>query len=313
MEPIQFKPLYFEKVWGGQGLQAFRNDVPQGAIGESWDVTCHPNGMSVVAAGEFAGQTFAELIEQFGSQLVGTKVSTADFPLLLKVITAEENLSIQVHPGDEYAKEHEGQLGKTEAWYVLNATPEATLTIGVDSESGAEFRQALKDGGDLTPYLQTVSVTKGDCFLIPSGCVHAIGAGVTIIEIQQSSDVTYRLYDYGRPREIHVEQGLSVTDVSIQVPNLRHKSVVTHDGYTTQLFCENDYFGLERIVVHNVCAQKTDFTRFEILTCVSGEITLANDTFKATLVTGDSYLLPASLGEYQLQGNGEVLRSYPVV
>ncbi|MGL5384105.1 MAG: type I phosphomannose isomerase catalytic subunit [Culicoidibacterales bacterium] len=313
MEPIQFQPLYFEKVWGGRALAKFRQAVPSGLIGESWDIACHQNGMSIVANGKYKGLTFAQLLAKVDDELVGTHVSLTEFPLLLKIITAEENLSIQVHPGDEYAQRHEGQNGKTEAWYVLDATPTATLTIGIDQASGLKFRQALANEEDITPYLQTVSVVPGDCFLIPSGCVHAIGAGVTIIEIQQSSDVTYRLYDYGRPREIHREQGQAVTDTTIQVPNLRNQPISIYPEYETQLFCQNAYFGLERIGVKTSYTAKTQRTHFEIITCVASEVTLQADEFIARLQVGDSYLLPATLGEYTITGTGTILRSYPVI
>ena len=203
MYPIRFENIYFEKIWGGRDFEDFRDNLPEGEIGETWDVSCHENGTGVVANGELKGKTFLEIIDDLGHDLVGTKVSTEKFPLLVKLINSKEKLSVQVHPGDEYAKAHENSLGKTESWYVVDAKPGAKLIVGTKNCDKATFAKAIEEGKS-EDYLNIIEVKKGDFFLINSGLVHAICEGLVIAEIQQNSDITYRVYDYGRPREIHV-------------------------------------------------------------------------------------------------------------
>ena len=209
MYPIGFESIYYEKIWGGRDLETFRDNLPDGDIGESWDIACHQNGTGVVANGYLKGKKFDEIIAEFGHALVGSKVSTEKFPLLVKLINSREKLSVQVHPGDEYAQRFENQFGKTEAWYVVDAKPGAKLIVGTKNCNKEVFEKAIAEGKS-EEYLNVVEVKKGDCFLINSGLVHAICEGLIIAEIQQNSDVTYRVYDYGRPREIHVEKSLDV-------------------------------------------------------------------------------------------------------
>ncbi|MGL4623364.1 MAG: type I phosphomannose isomerase catalytic subunit [Culicoidibacterales bacterium] len=313
MYPIQFENLYYEKIWGGRALEKIRQNLPSGNIGESWDVALHPNGTSVVANGSDKGKTFGEIIATYQELLLGTKVTAATFPLLVKVITADENLSIQVHPGDEYAQEHENQLGKTEAWYVLAADEGAELIIGVKPGCEQDYQTALTIGTDLLPYLNRVRVTVGDCFLIPNGCVHAIGAGVTLLEIQQNSDVTYRLYDYGRPREIHVQQGIAVTDFTVETHNAKMNPRQNYDGYSEKRLCENNYFIMEELVMTEKMMCTSTPEHFTILTCVAGHALLVSDELTVNMTTGDSILIPAALGDYQLQGASTIIRSYPNV
>lgn len=313
MYPIKFENLYYEKIWGGRALEKIRENLPEGNIGESWDVALHPNGISIVANGIDAGKSFADIIESYKEQLLGTKITSETFPLLVKVITAEENLSVQVHPGDEYALEHENQLGKTEAWYVLDAKEGAELIIGVKPNCEKEYQTALETGTDLLPYLNRVRVTVGDCFLIPNGCVHAIGAGVTLVEVQQNSDVTYRLYDYGRPREIHVEQGIAVTDFTVETKNAKFNPEVQFEQYCKKLLCENQYFVMKELAILNTANFKSNIETFEIITCIEGDALIMSDNFKEKIKVGDSILIPAALGSYQVQGQVKILQSYPNV
>lgn len=313
MYPIKFDNLYYEKIWGGRALEKIRENLPEGNIGESWDVALHPNGMSIVANGIDAGKSFADIVELYQEQLLGTKITSETFPLLVKVITAEENLSVQVHPGDEYALEHENQLGKTEAWYVLGAKEGAELIIGVKPGYEKEYQVALESGGELLPYLNQVQVTAGDCFLIPNGCVHAIGAGVTLVEIQQNSDVTYRLYDYGRPREIHVEQGIAVTDFTVETKNTKFNPEVQFEQYSEKLLCENQYFVMKELAIAKIANFKSNLETFEIITCIEGDAFIISENFTEKITVGDSILIPAALGSYQIQGQVKILKSYPNV
>lgn len=313
MYPIKFENLYYEKIWGGRALEKIRKNLPDGNIGESWDIALHPNGMSIVANGLDAGKSFPEIVTQYQQQLLGTKVAGDTFPLLVKVITAEENLSIQVHPGDQYALEHEKQLGKTEAWYVLDAKEGAELIIGVKTGCEQAYQTALETGTDLLPYLNQVQVTAGDCFLIPNGCVHAIGAGVTLVEIQQNSDVTYRLYDYGRPREIHVEQGIAVTDFTVETKNAKFNPEVQFEQYREKILCENQYFVMKELTIAEFAEFESNPEAFEIITCITGNAQIIGENFAESLNVGDSVLIPATLGSYRIHGQVKVVQSYPNV
>ena len=310
MYPIKFENIYFDKIWGGRDFEEFRGNLPSGYIGESWDITCHENGVGIVANGELRGRTFLDIIEKLGHDLVGTKVSTEKFPLLVKLINSREKLSVQVHPGDEYAAIHENSLGKTEAWYVVEAKPGAKLIVGTKNCDKATFAKAIEEGRS-EDYLNVISVKKGDCFLINSGLVHAICEGLIIAEIQQNSDITYRVYDYGRPREIHVEKSLDVIKFDLEAKNLSNNEVKEFDGFSRVDFCENEYFGIQKFDITTEWTDESDKERFFILTCVEGNGTIEGEGFSEEIKMGDSFLIPATLGKYTVKGNITVLKSYP--
>ena len=312
MYPIRFENLYYEKIWGGRDFETFRNNMPDGEIGETWDIACHPNGTGVVANGNFKGIKFDDLINKFGHALVGNKVTLEKFPLLIKLINSKEKLSVQVHPGDEYAAKYEGDYGKTEAWYVMDAKPDASLIVGTKDCTKEEFEEAIKNN-KVEECLNKIKVKKGDCFLINSGLVHAICEGVIIAEIQQNSDVTYRVYDYGRPREIHVEKALDVINFDLQCENLSEKEENQYDGYSHSLLCKNEYFGIEKISISKEYSDVSDKDKFDMYTCVEGEGVIEGNDFSEIIKMGDSFLIPATLGEYKIKGNLKVLKSYPVV
>lgn len=312
MYPIKFENLYYDKIWGGRDLEKFRDNLPEGNIGESWDIACHEHGMGIVANGDLKGISFKDVVDEYGHDLVGKKVSTEKFPLLVKFINAKDKLSVQVHPGDEYAMKNEHQFGKTEAWYVVDAKPGAKIIIGTKNCTKEEFKKAI-DEGRSEEYLNVVDVKKGDAFLISSGMVHAICGGIIIAEIQQNSDVTYRVYDYGRPREIHVKKSLDVIDFNLHAKNLACNDGEDHVDFKKIDLCENEYFGIKKIVVKDNWANKSEEDRFHILTCVEGKGTIKSDGFSSEIKCGDSYLIPASLGDYSISGNATILLSYSVV
>lgn len=311
MYPIKFENLYYEKIWGGRDFENFRDNLPEGDVGESWDIACHPNGTGIVANGEFKGLSFEELINRFGHDLVGRKIETEKFPLLIKLINSKENLSVQVHPGDEYAAKYEGDYGKTEAWYVVDAKEGASLIVGTKDCTKEEFEKAIKEN-NVEDFLNVIKVKKGDAFLINSGLVHAICEGVIIAEIQQNSDVTYRVYDYGRPREIHVEKALDVINFDLQCENLSDKEIIIHEGYDSNLLCENEYFGIEKLIINSQYNDVSNLDNCYMFTCVDGEGTIEGEGFNEKISLGDSYLIPATLGEYKIKGDLTVLKSYPV-
>ncbi|MDU2265196.1 type I phosphomannose isomerase catalytic subunit [Clostridium celatum] len=311
MYPIRFENLYYNKIWGGRGFENFRDNMPEGEIGESWDIACHPNGIGIVANGELKGKRFDEIISEFGHDLVGSKVSTEKFPLLVKLINSKEKLSVQVHPGDEYAKRVENEFGKTEAWYVVDAKPGAKLIVGTKNCNKATFAKAIEEGKS-EDYLNVIEVKKGDCFLINSGLVHAICEGLIIAEIQQNSDVTYRVYDYGRPREIHVEKSLDVINFDLAAENLSNHEVVEFEGFSKINFCENEYFGMQKFNIKKEWTDCSNEEKFFILTCVDGKGTIEGKEFSEEIKMGDSYLIPAKLGNYSVKGELEVIKSYPM-
>ncbi|HOF89518.1 MAG TPA: class I mannose-6-phosphate isomerase, partial [Armatimonadota bacterium] len=221
--PLRFTPIYKEKVWGGRRLETLlgRALPPDQPIGEAWEVSDHPHGRSVVANGPDAGTPLDALIARHGAALLGARVAAEDgarFPLLVKYLDAEKPLSVQVHPDDAYAAEHAGELGKTEMWYVLHAEPDACLIAGLRAGVTREaFADALAHG-DPAALLHRLPVSAGDTLFIPAGRIHAILPGLLLLEIQQNSDTTYRLYDWGRvgldgtPRALHADEAMAVAN-----------------------------------------------------------------------------------------------------
>ncbi|MCQ2969400.1 MAG: class I mannose-6-phosphate isomerase, partial [Clostridium sp.] len=240
MYPIKFKNLYYEKIWGGRDFKSFRDNLPDGNIGESWDVACHKNGISIVENGKFKGMRFDEIIKTYGHDIIGNKVSIERFPLLVKLINSRENLSVQVHPDDKYALKNDNDYGKTEAWYIIDAKPGAKLIVGTKSCNKEMFYKAIIENR-CEEFLNYIDVKKGDAFLIKSGMIHAICGGTIILEIQQNSDITYRVYDYGRPRKLHIEKAIDIIDFSLQAENLSNNEIKNYNGYSLSKLCENQY------------------------------------------------------------------------
>ena len=309
MYPIKFENLYYERIWGGKDLEKFRDNVPEGVIGESWDIACHKNGTGKVVNGELKGKGFDEIIKEYGNKLLGNAISTdKDFPLLIKLITAQDKLSVQVHPNDEYAARVENDLGKTEAWYVMDAEEGASLIVGTKDCDKEKFKKAIEDE-NLEPYLNKIPVKKGDFFYVQSGLVHAICEGILIAEIQQSSDTTYRVYDYNRGREIHVEKALDVIDFSLKGENTRGITI-KNEGYDKTYLCLGEYFTIQKYEIRESVKESSDEDRFYLFTCVDGEGTIKYNNGEEKISMGDSIFIPASLGNYELCGKFTLLKSY---
>ena len=308
MYPIKFENLYYDKVWGGRDFESFRDNLPEGNIGETWDIACHPNGTGVVANGRFKGMTFNELIKNYNEDIFGKTIKNGEFPLLVKLINSNENLSVQVHPNDDYARRVENSYGKTEAWYVVDAKDGAELIVGTNGCTKEQFEEAIKNG-DVEKCLNRIKVKKGDAFLINSGLVHAICSGLVIAEIQQNSDITYRVYDYGRPREIHVEKSLNVIDFDSKAERLV-ENYEEFKGYKYTNLCKSDYFKIDKCIIDSEYNTSTKDDIFAIITCVEGNGVITYRNGKETINMGDSLLIPATLGEYEITGSLEVLISY---
>ncbi|MBV7272529.1 class I mannose-6-phosphate isomerase [Clostridiaceae bacterium UIB06] len=309
MYSIKFENLYFEKVWGGRDLELFRDNLPDGNIGESWDVACHKNGMSVVANGEFKGKRLDELIKEKGEELLGTKVDKTAFPLLIKLINSKESLSVQVHPNDSYAKRVEGESGKTEVWYVVEAFEGANLVVGTKEGCRKEqFKKAIEEG-KLENYMNRISVKKGDVYFVESGLIHSIGEGVIIAEIQQNSDTTYRVYDYNRGRKLHIQKALDVVNLELKGERNVGKKI-GYNGYNKIKYCTCEKFILEMYDIYDKVKESSDKERFYIFTCVDGEGKIVSSGVSEAIKKGDSFLIPAALGEYEIKGKLKVLKSY---
>lgn len=308
MYPYKFENIYVEKVWGGRSLESFRDNLPEGNIGESWEVSCHPTATSIVSNGSEKGLSLAALIEKHQHELVGTAISLDRFPLLMKFLDAKEELSIQVHPSDAYALEVENDLGKTEAWVVLAAGPKANMVLGTQNCTKADFKDALLTGADLEPYLNRMAVQTGDVYFIKSGLIHSM-TDVLVAEIQQNSDTTYRVYDFNRGREIHVDKALDVMDLSLKGEKSTGVTEAA-EGYQKIYYCHDHNFSLEGYAIDSSCTESSDLERFFIFTCTEGSGEIFYENGFETLAKGDSILIPASLGKYTFKGQMTLLKSY---
>ena len=297
---LRMNPVFKEMIWGGTKLRdSFGYDIPSDTTGECWAISAHKNGDCKIAGGRYDGRYLSQLWEE-EPELFGNYPGS-QFPLLIKIIDAKNDLSIQVHPDDAYASEHEnGSLGKTECWYVLDCEPGAFLYYGFDHEiSKKEFAERIKNN-TLTEVLNAVPVHKGDCFFIPSGTLHAIGKGIVVAEVQQNSNVTYRVYDYGRvgadgkPRALHVEKAL---DVTLCTPPVKH------DFGEHLAQCEYFTVDARNGAFEGVADEKS----FVSLLITDGEGTLTSGGETVAVKKGESYFLPAASGPYAVTGTCQTL------
>ena len=306
---IVLSPVFHNKIWGGRRLETdFGYGIPAGKVGECWAISAHPHGDCEVAEGPFAGMTLSELWATKRDELFGGDTRD-EFPLLIKILDADEDLSIQVHPDDAYAAAHEGgSLGKKECWYVLDAEPGATIIVGQRAHDRDEFAQLVEEGrwGDL---LNEVPVHAGDFFQIDPGTVHAIKGGTLILETQQSSDVTYRVYDYdrpgddGRPRPLHLSQSMDVIDYGAIAPADGAVRAPEVDGVC--VLATTDRYAVERVRVdgRRVLPQEHNFMCMSV---IAGEGTVCG----REVAKGDHLLVPAGAGELALDGSMELICSW---
>lgn len=317
MEPLFFEPDYQERVWGGNKLHTvLGKKIPFEHTGESWEISCHPNGHSTIISGEFSGMTLQEALLESGEMILGHPFTKDDkFPLLLKIIDAKEKLSVQVHPEDDYARIHEnGELGKSEAWYILQANSGAKLVAGLKDGITKEIFSRYIQENRVEEALQELEVKAGDVLNIPAGLIHAIGDGILLAEIQQNSDTTYRVYDWGRvgldgkPREMHVKQSLDVIDFEQKHSKELAKGISKEfDGYKITEFVRNKYFVLQELEIRSIYKQ-TDRKGYELYVCVEGngfvEYEDSNRVVKTVAIErGKSFMIPSSLNAYSLYGN----------
>jgi mannose-6-phosphate isomerase len=320
--PLTFAPVLKDYIWGGRNFERlFDRELPPGKIAESWEIAAHEDGTSVVDNGRYAGKPLTEAHRELGLDLIGRRNAWAQergkFPLLVKLLDANERLSVQVHPDDEYALAHEGnELGKTEMWVILHAEPDAAVILGVNEGTTPEkFRQAIEDG-NLAPYLHKVPVQAGDVVCVPSRSLHAILDGSVIAEIQQNSNTTYRVYDWnrlrdGQPRPLHVDKALDVINFDQVAPGLCQPELISDtNGLRRSRLCQNEYFVTERfeMVEGAVFNGRCDGSTLEIWGVIEGECRVNEVSLAAVRFS----LLPAALGDFTVRANTEatLLRTY---
>lgn len=308
MYPIQFESIYFKKIWGGNNLSKLRNKMLGDKIGESWDIACHKKAKSIVKNGIFKGSTLEELIKQYGPKLLGTKC-LGYFPLLYKIIDTSQNLSIQVHPSDEFALKKEKELGKVESWYILNAQENSYIILGTIECNKEEFKKAI-NLKTIEKYLNKIYVKKNDFFYIPSGMVHGLSGGITLIEIQENSDITYRIFDYNRKRELHIDKALEVINFNLK-PNLKEIIYdVKGKDFSRYNLCSNKCFIIDKYNIYTYIKECSNEETFCILTCIDGIGKIINNNISVAIKTGESVLIPATLGKYEIHGKCSLLKSY---
>lgn len=309
---IFFEPVFKEKIWGGNSLRNFGYNLPSDKTGECWAFAAHHNGQSIVKNGEYKGKTLGDLWKN-NRELFGN-IKGDKFPLLVKIIDAKEDLSVQVHPDDEYAfKNENGESGKTECWYIIDCKENSQLILGVNAQSRTELEEMI-DNSRWNELLRTISIKKGDFVFVPSGTVHALKGGTLVLEIQQNSDITYRLYDYGRRdskgnlRELHIEKSKAAIEVPYvdkqfkpvvnKLKNIIETRLVKCDYFTV---CKFDTKGKVKLT------QDHPFMLFSIING-EGDLTVNEETYK--IKKGDHFMLPKDVTSYILEGKISLIVSY---
>lgn len=314
--PLQFQPILKERIWGGTKLKAYLNKPISSEItGESWEISTVDNDVSVVANGDLKGKSLKELVNEFPEALLGKKAYQQfgkQFPLLFKYLDAQKDLSIQVHPNDKLAKERHHSFGKTEMWYVMQADENAKLILGFKEKSSPKKFIDSVNNKALLSSLNSKIVKKGDAFFLETGTVHAIGAGTLIAEIQQTSNITYRIYDYdrvdvnGNKRELHLDLALDAINYNVveTQKHYRKETNVSNEIVNCQFFTTN-IIPLDG----NIKIEKNGQS-FTVYMCVEGNFELEFDTMIYAYKTGDTVLIPAEMTAFELSGKASVLEIY---
>lgn len=314
--PLQFEPILKERIWGGEKLKTVLNKpIVSKITGESWELSTVPGDVSIVANGVLKGKSLMDLIDETPDAILGTKVYERfgkQFPLLFKYLDAREDLSIQVHPNDKLAKERHNSFGKTEMWYVMQADADARIIVGFKEDSSKEeYLKHLHDN-TLVSILDDVKAKSGDVFFLETGTVHAIGAGLVVAEIQQTSDITYRLYDFdridaqGNKRELHVDLALDA---------INYDKVDTQKKYETKTNTSNTvvdcpYFTTNFLPLENKLEVAKTGETFTVYMCIDGDFEIEYDGFKQAYKKGDTVLVPAAINAFNLSGKASILEIY---
>lgn len=314
--PLQFEPIFKERIWGGEKLKTVLNKpITSSTIGESWELSTVKGDVSVVANGEWKGKSLMDLINDYPNEILGTEVYARfgmEFPLLFKYLDAREDLSIQVHPNDALAKKRHNSFGKTEMWYIMQADADARIIVGFKENSNANEYLEHLNNKTLLAILDDVKVAPGDVFFLETGTVHAIGAGLVVAEIQQTSDITYRLYDFdrvdaaGATRELHVDLALEA---------INYNTVETKKEYSKSVNKSNKmvdcpYFTTNFIPLDGKITLNKDGKTFTVYMCVEGEFEIEYNESTVWYKKGDTVLIPAGIKGFILNGKASILEIY---
>lgn len=326
LKPFLLKPASKDYLWGGTRLASeFGKELDSDILAETWECSTHPDGPSIVASGKFKGLSLSDVLNRhpqfLGTNQDSTNLHKGELPILIKLIDAKKDLSVQVHPNDDYAmKKENGQLGKTEMWYVMDSTKDAKLVYGFHHDM---TRDKLKDSltnGTVEKYLQKVKIEKDDVFFIEAGTVHAIGAGALIAEIQQNSNLTYRLYDYnrtdkdGKLRPLHIDKAVDVAYLkSSKEPKQPMRVLKYKKGSASELLCRCKYFQARRYLLNTeqsreMVSFKTEDNSFQVFLCMEGcGVIYMEDGDILNFFKGDCIFVPASSMEMKLHGRAQIL------
>lgn len=315
MEPLFLMPNFKEKIWGGTNLhRMFGYNLPSDQTGECWAISGHNNGPSIIASDPFKGVELSALWDT-NPQLFGvSNMKHAQFPLLTKIIDANNDLSVQVHPDDKYVRQNKlGEFGKTECWYVLDCKEDAEIILGHRAHNLSEFKEKL-DSQNWKGILNIVKISAGDFYYVPSGTVHALCEGTMVLEIQQTSDLTFRLYDYDRvdqsgcKRDLHIKEALEVIKVPHEInqttPNISwcNKSAVT-------TLIEERYFSVYKWDVHDSLSIRHD-NKFLVCSAIQGSGVICHNERTYAIKSGDHFILPFQFGLFELKGNCTIIAAH---
>ena len=321
MYPIKFKKCFIDKVWGGRAFETVLGmTLPQDKqIGESWEVSSHKNGMSVVENGAFKDISLQELVEKYGAELLGEDVVKrfdGKFPILIKYLDVNDRLSVQVHPSDDYALKVEGEFGKSECWYIIDASEDAKLILGLKGEMTRETFLEKSKNKDFSGMFNEVPVKKGDFINIAPGVVHAsLEGSVLLCETQQNSDTTYRIYDFdrlvdGKPRPLHLEKAADVItfgEMPVVTEEATRQNIRLRNAVKQELI-RGQYFNVDKIVINGIFHDEIN-ENFKVYSILEGEGNIIYNDVKYPAVKGDTYFIPANL-EVSVDGNIEILKSF---
>lgn len=309
-EPIKFVPYLKSVIWGGEKICKYKGiEQTEANIGESWEISAVPGHESIVADGPYKGMRITELVDCFGPEFLGKEVMErydGKFPLLVKLIDANDNLSVQVHPDDVLAKERHDSLGKTEMWYIIDADSGAKIYSGLNREMTADQYVERVEKNTIEEVLAVHDSHPGDVFFLPAGRVHAIGAGNLLAEVQESSDITYRIYDYdrrdaqGNPRELHTELAKDAIDYAYYDD---YKSAPSDCNQADVEIANCDHFTVNRILLDGDMELQFSDDSFTVVMCLDGEVNVGGMMVKK----GETVLVPASLTSFSLKGKGTLL------
>ncbi|MEH6936118.1 mannose-6-phosphate isomerase, class I [Bacillus sp. JJ783] len=312
-EPLFFQPVLQERIWGGGSLKGFNYELPSQTTGECWGISAHLNGPSIVKSGKYKGLTLKQLWDEHRA-LFGN-YQADQFPLLTKILDAKKDLSVQVHPNDDFANIHEnGELGKTECWYIIDCKKNAEMVYGHTAQTKEEFKGMIENN-EWNRLLRRIPIKPGDFFYVPSGTIHALCEGTLVLETQQSSDTTYRVYDYdrvgvdGNKRELHVEKSIAVS----MIPHEDYKvypEIKKENGAIITKYVQEKYFSVYKWEIRMEASFQQN-QPFQLASVIEGEATLRTISGEFSIKKGDHFILPAGIESFVIKGNVTLIVSHP--